>query len=99
MGPSELTAAQINAYLCSIGRCVPKSQGGTWKPEISVTQMAQTYLNEGNAVGVRGDIAFCQSIWETGWFAWPGSYGSAEVGTTDAATTGYFDLQGVTARN
>ncbi len=75
MGPSELTASQIGNYLCGpVNKCTPvnpSGTAGTWKPEINVYQMAQTYINEGNAVGVRGDIAFCQSIWETGWFGWP----------------------------
>jgi hypothetical protein len=93
MGPSELTAAQIEARVCAVGRCA------TWRPEITPAALAQIYINEGTAVGVRGDIAFAQSVLETGWFAWPGSYGTAEVSTADAATTGYFDLQHVTARN
>src|SRR6202035_693174 len=67
MGPSTLTAAQIAAYVCHVGRCA------TWLPEISPTQMAQLYIDEGNLVGVRGDIAFAQSVLETGWFAFPGS--------------------------
>jgi len=90
-GPSRLTAAQIGNHVAKTGN--------PWRPEISPTQMAQLYINEGNAVGVRGDIAFCQSILETGWFSWPGSYTGAEVSAADAATTGYFDLQNVTARN
>lgn len=67
MGPSTLTAAQIAAYVCHVGRCT------TWLPEISPTQMAQLYIDEGNLVGVRGDIAFVQSVLETGWFAFLGS--------------------------
>jgi Mannosyl-glycoprotein endo-beta-N-acetylglucosaminidase len=67
MGPSELTAAQIAAYVCHVGRCA------TWLPEISPQQMAQLYIDEGNLVGVRGDIAFSQAVLETGWFAFLGS--------------------------
>jgi hypothetical protein len=67
MGPSELTAAQIAAYVCHVGRCA------TWQPEIPPTQMAQLFLDEGNLAGVRGDVAFCQAVLETGWFAYPGS--------------------------
>ncbi len=95
MGPSELTAAQIAARVCAVGRCA------TWKPEISPTAMAQLYLDEGNAVGVRGDIAFCQSIWETGWFSWPSSPSAAGLSTAEAdpVIDGYFALQSVTARN
>ena len=67
MGPSSLTAAQIAAYVCHVGRCA------TWLPEISPQPMAQLYLDEGIAAGVRGDIAFAQAVLETGWFAYPGS--------------------------
>jgi len=67
MGPSELTASQIAAYVCHVGRCA------TWEPEISPTQMAQLFIDEGNLAGVRGDIAFAQAVLETGWFAYPGS--------------------------
>lgn len=62
MGPSDLTAAQIAYYVCSIGRCT------TWGAEITPQQMAQLFIDEGNLVGVRGDIAFVQSVLETGWF-------------------------------
>jgi hypothetical protein len=92
MGSSELSAAQIASYVNKIGN--------PWRPEILPVQMAQIYIDEGNAARVRGDIAFCQSILETGWFSWPGSYGGAEVSTADAASTDYFELRdGTTARN
>ncbi|MGH9032499.1 MAG: glucosaminidase domain-containing protein [Acidimicrobiia bacterium] len=91
-GPSDLSAAQIASYVNSIGN--------PWRPEILPIQMAQLYIDEGNAVGVRGDIAFCQSILETGWFSWPGSYAGAEVGTADATNAPYFELRdGTTSRN
>jgi N-acetylmuramoyl-L-alanine amidase len=86
MGPSELTAAQIQAYVCHVNRCVPKASGGTWKPEISTLQMAQLFIDEGNLVGVRGDIAFCQSVLETGWFAWPNSPWPEPTGHPDDGT-------------
>ncbi len=93
LGPSELTAAQIAARVCAVGRCA------TWKPEISPTQMAQVYLDEGAAVGVRGDIAFCQSILETGWFSWPNSPAGATALADDDVIDAYFELLHVTARN
>jgi N-acetylmuramoyl-L-alanine amidase len=74
MGPSELSAQQIADYVCHVSRCTPITSGGTWKPEVSSVQLAQLYIDEGNLVGVRGDIAFCQSILETGWFAWPSTF-------------------------
>jgi hypothetical protein len=93
MGPSELTAAQIAARVCAVNRC------STWRPEISPTQMAQLYINEGNAVGVRGDVAFAQSVLETGWFSWPSSPPEVAAADADGAITGYFELQQVTGRN
>jgi hypothetical protein len=69
MGPSALTAEQIAARVTAVGN--------PWKPEISPLQMAQIYLDEGAASGVRGDVAFAQSILETGWFSWPHSPAAA----------------------
>ena len=75
MGPSQLTAAQIAAYVCHVGHCpASPATAQSWKPEITPTQMAQLYIDEGNLVGVRGDVAFCQSVLETGWFAWSSSF-------------------------
>ena len=31
-------------------------------------EIAEEYINVGRAYGIRGDIAFCQAILETGWF-------------------------------
>jgi hypothetical protein len=94
MGASKLTAAQIASYVTDVN----KSAGNTWKPEITPTQMAQLYLDEGTAANVRGDIAFCQSILETGWFSWPNS--PSEVGTADATNSPYFEVRdATTARN
>lgn len=93
-GPSRLSAAQI-------GRHVTNTVGNAWKPEITPTQMAQLFINEGSAVNVRGDVAFCQSILETGWFTWPSSpaaAGGVEASTAEAdpAISGYFELQQTT---
>jgi len=88
MGPSELTASQMGAHVRAIGN--------PWKPEISPETMAAVYLQEGSYAGVRGDIAFCQSILETGWFSWPSSPAAAttqatprtlEPSTTSSTTT------------
>ena len=39
----------------------------------SLYELAAIYIEEGLKEGVRGDIAFCQSIIETGWFRFTGS--------------------------
>lgn len=74
MGPNILTAEQLAARVRAIGN--------PWKPEVSPETMAAIYIEEGSLANVRGDIAFCQSILETGWFSWPSSPASA--GTTSA---------------
>ncbi len=38
---------------------------------VPMTELAQDYVDEGTAAGVRGDIAFAQSILETGGFFFP----------------------------
>jgi hypothetical protein len=65
LGPSRLTAKQMADYVIASGA----------KPNITVPiqVLAQLYLNEGAKTGVRGDVAFAQSILETGGFAHPGS--------------------------
>jgi len=86
MGPSELSAQQLADYVCHVSRCTPITSGGTWKPELSTVQLAQLYIDEGNLVGVRGDVAFAQSILETGWFAWPSSPWPEPTGHPDDGT-------------
>ncbi len=63
MGRAEATAEQMKAYL--------KEKN----PEAarSVLDMIPLYLSEGEAEGVRGDIAFAQSCLETGNFGFSGS--------------------------
>ena len=39
----------------------------------NIAALAQTFIDEGRIEGVRGDIAFVQSILETGWFGFVGS--------------------------
>jgi len=103
MGPSELTAAQMANRVCAVGRCA------TWKPEITPVQMAQLFLDEGAAAGVRGDVAFAQSILETGWFNWPNSPATASSTvegdeahgseSSDPVLDWYFELRGAPARD
>lgn len=61
MGRSVLIADQIAAWFESTGR-VARLSG------VTVKQLAQLFLEEGAAEGVRGDIAFAQAIFETGYF-------------------------------
>lgn len=61
MGRSVLIADQIAAWYQSTGR-------GHRLAGISVRQLAQLFVEEGAAEGVRGDIAFAQAVFETGFF-------------------------------
>ena len=44
----------------------------TYRASVPITELVTTYLEEGQAEGVRGDLAFMQSIIETGWFSFGG---------------------------
>lgn len=59
-GKPELTADDIAAYICY--------RNPDFDPAI-----AEAYINLGNRYGIRGDIALCQAIVETGWFRYEGS--------------------------
>lgn len=55
--------------------------------------LAQLFLDEGAAERIRGDIAFCQSIKETGWFRFggqvlPAQNNYAGIGATNNSTIG-----------
>ena len=42
------------------------------KLKVPLMMLAELFLEEGYIEGIRGDIAFCQSIKETGWFRYGG---------------------------
>jgi hypothetical protein len=69
MGPNLLNASQLARWYNSKKDAPPKvpSLGN------NVTALAQTFIDEGRRDGVRGDIAFVQSILETGWFQYVNS--------------------------
>ena len=85
MGAARVSAAQIAAWFN--GRLPHPS--GTYKARVPVQTLAQIFIEEGAAEGVRGDVAFVQSVLETGWFrfggAVPASYNNfSGLGATDA---------------
>lgn len=67
MGQSRLTAGDLVAFYRSHAPAsLPyRAEGAT------LEQLAQMFVDEGNRYAVRGDIAFAQSIVETGWFNFP----------------------------
>lgn len=87
MGPPVLSAAQLAAWFRSTGRAfnVP---GET--PE----SLASYFVDEGVGVNIRGDLAFAQSVVETGYFGFVGSmvkptdYNFAGMGACDTCNSG-----------
>lgn len=84
MGASRLSAAQVVSWVN--GR--QPQPGGSWAATVPLATMAQYFAEEGAAEGVTGDVAFMQSVVETGWFRFngsvPASYNNfAGIGATD----------------
>jgi Mannosyl-glycoprotein endo-beta-N-acetylglucosaminidase len=86
MGPSRLTAPQLAAFLVA-----------HYEPHVSVTvdELATYYIEEGVRYGIRGDVAFAQSILETGGFNFGGSMveipdnNYAGIGACDSCNRGF----------
>ncbi len=65
MGKAEATAQQMAAF-CLSKNAEPRL------PSCTVEELARLFLAEGEAEGVRGDVAFAQSLLETGYFKFGG---------------------------
>lgn len=65
MGQSRLSGDQIASWFAK--------QKITPAITIPMAELARIFVDEGNAQNIRGDIAFAQSILETGWFRYEGS--------------------------
>lgn len=61
MGAAVATAAQMEA-------CVLQANAEPNLPSCTVRDLAEMFLEEGKAEGIRGDIAWAQSLKETGYF-------------------------------
>ena len=66
MGPIRLTADDLVAYIDSLHLEHPPQL------TVSLRTLAGYYISEGQAEGIRGDVAFAQSVLETGAFTFPG---------------------------
>lgn len=64
-GKSMYTAEQLNKFLLRYNK-TPKING------MGTLEFCKLYIEEGAAEGIRGDIAFCQAVKETGWFKYGG---------------------------
>jgi len=62
IGPSILTVADLRSWWVSTGRGQPPRLG------IDIGDLIALYLSEGDAEGVRGDLALAQAVLETGHF-------------------------------
>ncbi|HXG90624.1 MAG TPA: glucosaminidase domain-containing protein [Vicinamibacterales bacterium] len=84
MGSSRLRADQIVAWFNGRQPRPP----ATYVATVPLEAMATIFIEEGAAEGVAGDIAFMQSVVETGWFRFSGSIPAssnnfAGIGATD----------------
>lgn len=88
LGPSVLTAGELAGWFASTGH--------TANTTVPMGQLAADYLKAGRQTGVRGDVAFAQSVVETGFFSFP-SYGQvtsadnnfAGIGACDSCAAGW----------
>ena len=86
MGEAQATAQQM-ALFCRSKNPAPLL------PSCSVEELAKMFLEEGRAEGVRGDVAFAQSLHETGFFKYggivtPGMHNYAGIGALNGNATG-----------
>lgn len=86
MGEAQATAQQM-ALFCRSKNAEPKLTSCT------LEQLAEIFLEEGKAEGVRGDVAFAQSLHETGYFKFggivlPSQNNYAGIGALNGNATG-----------
>jgi|GEM_PF-1530961 len=77
LGGSRLTPAEIAAWYkgAKAQRDADTTKAGKpvtpYRATVSVDELAQLFVDEGFRYGVRGDVAFAQSILESGYFEFP----------------------------
>lgn len=81
VGPSTLTAEQLTAWFVTYN-------GGSADTD-RIGELAGLYIEEGTAIGVRGDVAFVQAVLETGGFRFTGSHNYAGIGHCDSCPRGF----------
>jgi hypothetical protein len=84
MGAARLTAAQLVAWFNA-----RQPATGSFAATVPVATLTQYFVEEGAAEGVGGDVAFVQSVVETGWFRFNGvvrasANNFAGIGATDS---------------
>jgi len=83
MGRSQLTPAELAAFYASTG-IRPRLPDG-----LTIDLLARLFVEEGDLAGVRGDVAFAQSLIETGSFTEFHGYNFSGIGVCDSCTGGY----------
>ena len=81
LGPSVLDADALAAWFVD--------HSGAFAVDPTIARLAALYVDEGNQLGVRGDVAFMQAVLETGGFRFTGSHNYAGVGHCDSCPRGY----------
>jgi hypothetical protein len=88
VGPSRVTPAQMAAWFRA-------KTSSVYRAGVPLDQLTALFILEGNRAGVRGDIAFAQSILETRWFNFPSNgmltpqqNNFAGIGACDSCVTG-----------
>jgi len=86
MGASRLSAQQLVAWFNGRQPRPP----GTYAATVPLEALVLYYIEEGAAEGVTGDVAFVQSVVETGWFRFAGvvpasANNFAGLGATDSS--------------
>ncbi|HEY8216564.1 MAG TPA: hypothetical protein VIH82_05485 [Acidimicrobiia bacterium] len=79
-GPTVLTADQMAGWI--------RARGYSTRIDVSIEELAQIYVEEGTAEGVRGDLAFAQSVIETGGFHSAPDNNFAGLGWCDSCAYG-----------
>ncbi len=85
MGQATTTPAQMAGWFATTGR--------TPKLDVGILDLATMFVEEGAREGVRGDIAFAQSIVETGYFGFspsvpPDTHNYSGIGATGGGVKG-----------
>jgi hypothetical protein len=83
MGASNLTAAELARWYRSTGH-TPQLAPGT-----GIDDIAQYFVQEGQDEGLRGDVAFAQSIIETAYFTVAAGNNFSGIGACDSCTGGF----------
>ena len=103
-GPTTPASAAVTTPLVRAAR-VDADQIVAWfrlrapagyRASVPVEQLVAHFLDEGRAQGVAGDVAFAQSVVETGWFRFPG--GSVQPSDNNFAGLGATGTPGQVAR-